>query len=274
MLVVARLPSFASMTDLDPERWREHDDIWTDSLWLIGERDRTGAHNAKFHGNFVPQIPYQLIRRYTRPGEWVVDPFAGSGTSLIEAARLGRNAIGVDLDGEAVRDARARLATDPLGAAEASVVAAVGDSRSFDFGAALAEHGADQAALAILHPPYHDIINFTDDPRDLSNAVSLTEFLAGFEEVLANTVAHLERGRMLAVVIGDKYAKGEWIPLGWHTMSVAMAQGLQLKSIIVKNFTASTAGKRTSGALWRYRAMRGGFYVFKHEYILLMRKLS
>ncbi|HEX4951567.1 MAG TPA: hypothetical protein VFZ34_33225, partial [Blastocatellia bacterium] len=54
--------SKSHINDLDLEDWREYDDIWTDSLWLIPERDRSGAHLADYHGNFVPQIPYQAMR--------------------------------------------------------------------------------------------------------------------------------------------------------------------------------------------------------------------
>lgn len=70
--------------DLDLSRWKELD-VWTDSLWIIPERDKTGKHNGFYHGNFVPQIPRQLILRYSKKGEMVFDPFIGSGTTAIEA---------------------------------------------------------------------------------------------------------------------------------------------------------------------------------------------
>ena len=53
----------------------------------------------------------------------------------------------------------------------------------------------------------------------------------------------LDAGRYLALVIGDKYAKCEWIPLGFQTMNEVLRRGFTLKSIIVKNFE-ETAGKR------------------------------
>jgi len=54
-------------------------------------------------------------------------------------------------------------------------------------------------------------------------------------------------------------------------MEEALRRGFALKSIVVKNFD-ETLGKRQQTALWRYRALAGEFYVFKHEYIFVLRK--
>ncbi len=81
----------------------------------------------------------------------------------------------------------------------------------------------------------------------------------------------MENGRYLGLVIGDKYSRGEWIPLGFCYMQEVLKLGFTLKSIIVKNFE-ETRRKRNQYELWRYRALVGGFYVFKHEYIMLFKK--
>ena len=61
------------------------------------------------------------------------------------------------------------------------------------------------------------------------------------------------------------------MPLGFYCMNEVVKRGYTLKSIIVKNFE-ETRGKRSQKELWRYRALVGGFYIFKHEYIMLLRK--
>lgn len=260
----------AAINEIDLNRWKAYGDIVTDSLWLIERRDGSGVHRADYWGNFVPQIPNQLMRRYTRRGEWVVDPFAGAGTTLIEGQRLGRHVLGVELQPALVERARGLVAAEPNPfAVELSVVP--GDSATLDFRALLAEHGATSAQLAILHPPYHDIIRFSDDPRDLSNAPSLDIFLGLLGRVVERVAAALDRGRYLALVIGDKYARGEWVPLGFLAMQAVQERGFALKSIVVKDIHG-TAGKRAQQELWRYRALVGGFYVFRHEYVFVFRK--
>lgn len=63
------------INDINLNNWKEYDDIITDSLWILHKRDNSGSHNAKYWGNFIPQIPNQFLRRYTKQNEWVLDPF-------------------------------------------------------------------------------------------------------------------------------------------------------------------------------------------------------
>jgi hypothetical protein len=75
------------------------------------------------------------------------------------------------------------------------------------------------------------------------------------------------------LVIGDKYARGEWVPLGFQTMEVVRQSGFRLKSICVKDIQENR-GKRGQYRLWRYRALKHNFYVFKHEYVMFFEKVG
>ncbi len=259
------------INDINLNRWKEYDEILTDSLWVFDKRDTSGAHLAWYWGNFVPQIPRQLMLRYTKKGDWVLDPFLGSGTTLIECRKLGRNGIGVEINPEVAKRAEQLVAREP-NKFRVKTDIVIGDSARVNFRDLFRERHIAKAQLVIMHPPYHDIITFSDDPGDLSRASSVDEFLKMFGRVLDNVTPFLEDGRYLGVVIGDKYSKGEWIPLGFYVMNEVLTRGnFVLKSIVVKNFE-ETRAKRNQKELWRYRALVGGFYVFKHEYILLFRK--
>lgn len=72
----------AKINDLNLKQLERISGYITDSLWIIGERDRSGSHKGDYHGNFIPQIPNQLMRRFTKKGDVVLDTFLGSGATL------------------------------------------------------------------------------------------------------------------------------------------------------------------------------------------------
>jgi hypothetical protein len=260
----------SGINDINLHRWKEYTDVITDSLWVLPKRDTAGAHLGWYWGNFIPQIPHQLMLRYTKKGDWVLDPFAGSGTTLIECRRLGRNGMGIELNDEVARRAR-ELVEKEKNWQRVKTEIATGDARTIDAAEMLKRAGAKHVQMIVMHPPYHDIISFSDSEHDLSNAKSTGQFLQMFGEALDNLSPLLERRRYFALVIGDKYSKGEWVPLGFYCMGEVLKRDFSLKSIVVKNFE-QTRAKRDQEQLWRYRALVGGFYIFKHEYLFIFKK--
>lgn len=261
--------TMAKYNDLDMEHWKDYDDIITDTLWIIDKRDNSGVHSGAYHGNFVPQIPNQLLRRYTKKGDLILDPFMGSGTTLIEAQRLGRNGIGIELQNNVAKEAYSRIVKEQNKDCFEKIF--VGDSRNIDVSDILKGINRKMVQFIIYHPPYWDIIHFSGDERDISNTATLNQFLDEFGKVIDNTIIHLEKNRYCAIVIGDKYQNSEIVPLGFYCMNLFMQRGLKLKAILVKNFE-ETKGKANQKAIWRYRALSSDFYIFKHEYIMIFKK--
>src|SRR5262245_30456743 len=273
--VKPRKPSH--LNDLNLEEWREYKDILTDSLWLIPERDRSGTHMADYHRNFVPQIPYQAMRRFTKQGDVLLDAFLGSGTSLIECRRLGRHGIGMELKPELAQQASERIA-DQNNPYEIVTQVLTGDSSNLEatpslIADALKSIDKKGVQLAILHPPYHSIIKFSEREDDLSNCPSVEDFLRKFGHVVEVVDRFLDKERYLVLVIGDMYTDSEWIPLGFYCMQEVMKRSYSLKSLVVKDMQGNRA-KRNLENIWRYRALAGGFYIFKHEYVMFFRKVG
>ncbi len=268
----------SAYSDIDLTNWKDYlPEIETGSLWTFTKRDKGETHAGDYHGNFIPQIPQQLLKRYTKSGEVVLDLFLGMGTTLIECRRLGRHGIGMELLERVAEASTQRIegAQNPEGIRTDILV---GDSAAADtpdrVREALAVHGKKHADLAILHPPYGDIISFSKGERaeDLSNVQSDMEFVERFRKVIDNAYELLAPGRFMALVIGDKYASGQWVPLGFYTMQSAMQAGFVLKSIVVKDINGNEKGKGKNGNLWRYRALAQGYYLFKHEYVFVFQK--
>ena len=216
----------------------------------------------KFQINFSEDIQ--------KKEEWILDPFLGSGTSLIEAQRLGRNAVGIELSKKVLNQTR-KIISKEKNQHSIELKFINGDSSKINLRNHLDESGIKSFQFQIFHPPYWDIIKFSNNKSDLSNSKSIEEFIAKFGSVLDNCLPHLDKKRFAAVVIGDKYSDGEWIPLGFYVMQEFLKRRMILKSVIVKNFDETTA-KRNQKELWRYRALAGGFYVFKHEYVFVFQK--
>lgn len=260
-------------SDIDLSLWKEYPDVWTDSLWMVNARAKSGGHNLDYHGNFVPQIATQVMERFTKAGDIVLDLFLGSGTSAIEAINLNRRLVGVELNPKQVQIVRQKLGVE---APEQGIHVVCGDSSSRKtlrtIRKALDEMHAQSVQLLLLHPPYHDIIRFSEDQADLSNATSTKDFMRMFRKVAKVGWELLDPGRFAVVVIGDKYEKKELVPLGFMCMQEMNRVGFRTKSIVVKNITGNERGKGKDSNLWRYRALAGGFYIFKHEYILIMQK--
>ncbi len=259
------MPTF---NDLNLNEWKESE-IWTDSLWLISERDKTGKHDGFYHGNFVPQIPRQLILRYSKKNDVIFDPFVGSGTTAYEAESLGRHFVGVDIQPELIEHIKEKVDNRTY-FSELLVADSAHPKTPEMLREILKSRKKKNVHLAILHPPYADIIKFSNKREDLSNAESLKDFLEKFSAVVKNTKEILEKDRYVAIVIGDKYSQGKWIPLGFYCLNEAQRLGLILKSIIVKNMEGNRAKQNKQG-IWRYRALSSDYYIFKHEYILIFK---
>ncbi|MFN3622073.1 MAG: TRM11 family SAM-dependent methyltransferase, partial [Nitrososphaerales archaeon] len=254
---------------LDLKNWLsfvKERNIIIDSLWLIPERDNSGSMKELHHGEFIPQIPRQVILRFTKPYDLVIDPFVGYGTTLVECQRLGRNGLGVELEHNIAEVANQRIKEEP-NPYNVRVEVIEGDSREINFNEILHARNFVEASLIIAHPPYHDIIKYGRDPRNLANTRTLEDFLRTYGLILDNVLKVLAKNGYYVLVIGDKYTKGEWIPLGFHTMNETFKRGLKLKAICVKNFE-ETKAKRRQIHLWKYRVLRWGTYFFKHEYIM------
>ncbi len=259
--------------DIDLNRWKEYGHIKTDTLWEFPNRVKENGHSYDYHGNYIPQIAQQLYERFTKKNDIVLDLFFGSGTSGIEALNMGRRCIGVELKQEMVDYVSEKFTPKQL---VTDVNLICGDSASSEITdmiqARLDVMGREKAQFLVLHPPYDDIIKFSNKKEDLSNCASTEEFYDLFENVARNGFEKLEKGRFAALIIGDKYSKGQYIPLSFGCMERMNRAGFITKAIIVKDIQGNEKAKGKQANLWRYRALYGGFYIFKHEYVMVFQK--
>lgn len=262
-------------SDINLKQWRSYDHVKTDTLWEFPTRSRDGGHSNEYHGNYIPQLAQQLYERFTKKGDIVLDLFFGSGTSGIEAINMQRRCIGVELKDDLAEAVSEKFTPKQL-VTDVNIICADSTTQlaKDKIKARLDIMGRDKAQFLVLHPPYDDIIKFSDKKEDLSNCSNTEEFYELFEKVAKNGYDMLEKGRFAALIIGDKYSDSQIQPLGFECMRRMNDLGFITKSIIVKDIQGNEKAKGKTANLWRYRALAGGFYIFKHEYVMIMQKVK
>jgi len=126
-----------------------------------------------------------------------------------------------------------------------------GDLRQGNDAASPAGFGSeDRFDFVWLHPPYWKLIQYSDDPRCLSNAPTLAEFVLRLRSVLRNCAAVLTERGNIAVLMGDAKHHGEYLGLPFRTLAAAAAEGLWLAApeIIRPSYGASSSKKQYSHA--------------------------
>jgi len=232
--------------------WKDYvNDLTTDALWISTKQDKfeipdRGFDNSQnFHGIFIHEIPYQMIKRYTKANDTVWDCFGGSGTTHEVCQLLNRNCISNDITPQ--RD-----------------FIQLGDSRSFDPG--------QQVQMVMMHPPYWNIVKYSDKGEDLSASNTLNDFYLGFTEIVKNVNRYLEDGRFLILVCGHIYYGGEDICVGYDCMQIIRKFGYKCKGIIVKDYGETKGGHKQRANLEYYRALKNGYWKFAGDNIFVLQK--
>lgn len=253
------------------ENWKQTD-INVDSLWLINERKKAGKHANVYHGNFVPQIPYQLISRYTKENDLVLELFSGSGTTLFECENLNREYIGFDINQQIIDYVNNKMQQPKIKYVINNCD--VTDTTTFNIviESNLNYLKRSNVDFIIAHPPYSDIVKFTEQDNDLSHITNIDTFLKKIVISFENALKYLPKSKYFAVVMGDIYKNSEVIPLGFYVMyAIKKHFKVKLKGIIVKNIEGNR-GKLGQQNIWRYRALMSDYFLFKHEYIFVFKK--
>ncbi|MGW4213454.1 TRM11 family SAM-dependent methyltransferase [Lentzea sp. NPDC004789] len=195
------------------------------------------AHPAKM----LPEVARHAITHYTQPGDLVLDPMCGIGTTLVEALHLGRHAVGVEYEPHwvGVTEANLELARNAGVQTEGRVFG--GDARHLS--AVLPQHYLGQAALVVTSPPYgpsthgqvvtgdggvhkyHHLYGNTLDRGNLAN-IGHHRLLAGFTRILTGCAAYLRPGGHIAITIRPWREHAELIDLPSQILACGEHAGL------------------------------------------------
>ena len=227
------------------------------TIWSFPDRGNWATHSGQYRGNWSPYVPRNLILRYSNPGDWILDQFVGSGTTLVEAKLLGRNAIGIDINPAALNLSKHNI--DFHYDTEVKTYLRRGDARDLSF------LKNESIQLICTHPPYADIIRYSDNiPQDMSQ-LEYDNFIENMEIVAKESFRVLRKNSICAYMMGDIRQKGLVKPLGMDSLQIFLKTGFLLKEIIIKEQHNCRSSE--------YWAGRGkAFLMLAHEYIFVLLK--
>lgn len=227
------------------------------TIWSFPNRGNWSTHKGDYRGNWSPHIPRNLILKYTKENDLVLDCFLGSGTTLIECKLLNRNAIGLDINQKAIDISNSRLTFQSNNNSFQKTI--LSDSRNME------DIENESIDFICTHPPYADIIKYSDDISNDLSSLQTDEFLIEIKKVSDQLFRVIKPGKYCSYMIGDIRKKGSVIPLGFKSMEVFISSGFKLKEIIIKQ--QHNCAKTN---YWENKNIN--FYLLAHEYIFVLYK--
>lgn len=227
------------------------------TVWSFSERGSWATHTGKYRGNWSPYVPRNLILRYSKPGDWILDQFTGSGTTLVEAKLLNRNAVGVDINPQSVSTSEKNIQFESNSVSK--IFVKEGDATNLNF---LKDEKMD---LICTHPPYADIIRYSKSVEGDISHLKTDEFLIAMKKVAREAFRVLKKEKICAVMMGDIRKNGNVIPLGFWTMEIFLNAGFQSKEIIIKE-------QHNCKSTPYWKSKNNKFLLLAHEYIFVFQK--
>jgi len=210
-------------------KWEPDDfELEMTTHWSFPKRGDWATHDAKWRGNWSPYIPRNIILRYSKESDVVLDQFAGGGTTLVEG----------------------------------KVYIRKGDARNLDF---LSDESID---LICTHPPYADIIKYSDGIDGDLSQLKVKDFLEEMKKVAAESYRVLKKDKFCAVLMGDTRQKGCMIPMSFEVMKIFQDAGFTLKELIIKEQHNCKAT-----GYWKTNSVKYNFLLIAHEYLFVFRKM-
>ena len=198
----------------------------------------------KYPGVTPALIIWNLVWRYTEPGDLVIDPMCGSGTTIDVCKEEGRRAIGYD-----IKPTRPDITQN--------------DARNIPL-------PNDSVDLVFVDSPYGDNIRYNDHPDCIGEISSEAEvFYDELEKVISECHRILKKGKVLGWLIGDQWVKNKFTPVGFKLYE-RLDKYFETADVIC----VTRRGQSSNTYLWYNRARRHNFYLRGFKYLFIMRKPS
>jgi len=235
------------------------------TVWSFRHRGNWATHDGRYRGNWSPYIPRNVILKYSKPGDIVLDYFVGGGTTAVEAKLLGRRCIARDINPACIGLTLENLKFTvpqtlfPVTVYEPDV--SKGDARD------LSDIPDNSIDLICAHPPYAGIINYSSNITGDLSMLGIEGYLNEMKKVAMESYRVLKPGRKCAILIGDTRRQKHVVPIGFQTINMFLEAGFRLKELIIKR----QHNCKTTG-FWYKKSIKYNFLLLAHEYLPIFEK--
>ena len=231
------------------------------TVWSFKRRGNWATHKSKYRGNWAPEVVRNLLLRYSKEGDYILDPMIGGGTTAIECKLLNRNLLALDINPNALKITNEALDFESEHTPKIKVE--LNDSRKLPM---LKDESID---FILNHPPYVDIIKYSDKEieEDLSNIHDIDEFANEMEKVAKEFYRVLKPNKYCAILIGDTRRNKMYQPMAYKVMQKFLDVGFELKEDIIKHQHNCKAT-----GFWVNKSKDYNFLLIMHEHLFVFEK--
>lgn len=234
-------------------------ELETNTVWSFPKRGKWATHDSKYRGNYSPYVVKNIILRYSKPKDLVLDQFVGGDTTLIECKLNDRSALGIDINQNAVDLTLSKLEFECD--CKNDIQVRLGNASNLNF---VQDNSID---LICTHPPYADIIKYSDGIDGDLSQLKYKDFLTAMVGVATECYRVLKKDKFCAIVMGDTRKNGMVQPLGFEVMQRFLNAGFKIKEIIIKEqYNCKATG------FWKTNSEKYNFLLLAHEYVFIFKK--
>lgn len=258
MFICLRKRYMPKKLKLPPENF----ELECSTVWSFPRRWDWATHNSKYRGNWSPEVVRNLILRYSKEGDTLLDPMIWGWTTAIECKLLNRNLIAFDVNPVSIELSERALDFECESSAKIRIVQ--GDARKL-----MKKVGNESVDFILHHPPYADIIKYSEwkIPEDISNIHDIDKFADEMEKIAKECFRVLKKWSYCAVLIGDTRRQKMYQPMAFKVMERFLRVGFDLKEDIVKvQHNCKATG------FWVNKSKEANFLLIMHEHLFIFKK--
>jgi DNA modification methylase len=218
------------LNDLDSKSW-----LRFQKSWFVHNPPPRQKGVLRHPAKYPESMAQEFVEFFTKRGQVVLDPMAGTGSTLVAALRCGRHSFGVELNPQYAEIAREVIRGEraALGAADAPRAEIItGDAARLD--QFIPQFQIPLIDYVLTSPPYWDMLHakgaetqqkrrsadgldviYSDDPNDLGNLHNYEEFVARLAQIYEGLRAFLRPGAYLTIIVKNVKKGGKIYPLAW-----------------------------------------------------------